>query len=345
MTVKDNASIRSHHTFGFDLSTSHLVIIENLRDLQTLFSDPSFRYLFTKPDGWMILGAGSNMLFTRDFQGTILLMHIPGIQLLKEDDQFVYVEAGAGEDWHEFVRQTLSNGWFGLENLSLIPGSVGAAPVQNIGAYGIEVERFIMAVRVYDVIDSVEKTISHFECFFGYRDSIFKHQVRRYIITHVWFRLEKIPKPVIEYAPIRERFEQAGIFAPHPIEISDAVIAIRTSKLPDPALIGNAGSFFKNPLISSSAFEWLKSVYPMIPGYPVDEGVKVPAGWLIEQSGWKGYREGSVGCFEKQALVLVHYGGGKPGALLHLAKRIRQSVLDRFAIRLETEVNIIGGVL
>jgi UDP-N-acetylmuramate dehydrogenase len=346
MTISSNTSIQSFHSFGFELSTKYLIEIESLGDLHSLFTDPSTNEMLSNPDGWMVMGEGSNMLFARDFLGSLLVMRIAGITLLKEDEEYVFIEAGAGEDWHSFVRYTLTQGWFGLENLSLIPGSVGAAPVQNIGAYGVEVEKYIIAVRVYDVIDRVEKTISHFECMFGYRDSIFKHQGRsRFIITHVWFRLEKLPNPVFDYTPIKDRFDQAGIRAPHPLEISDAVMEIRRSKLPNPARIGNAGSFFKNPLISTLSFERLKSIHPGVPGYQMDDGVKVPAGWLIEQCGWKGYREGSVGCFDKQALVLVHYGGGTPGDLLDLARRIRQSVFDRFAIRLEAEVNIIGDVL
>ena len=346
MIAHSNASIRSYHSFGFEISTNYLIEIESLDDLQTLFNEAPANKMLSNPDGWMVLGEGCNMLFTHDFAGSLLLMRIVGKTLLKEDALYVYIEAGAGEDWHSFVRYTLTQGWFGLENLSLIPGSVGAAPVQNIGAYGVEVEKYIIAVRVYDVIDRVEKTISHFECMFGYRDSIFKHQGRsRFIITHVLFRLEKHPNPVLDYAPIRERFYQSGMDAPHPLEISDAVMAIRRSKLPDPSMIGNAGSFFKNPLISMKAYDRLRSLYPTMPGYVFEEGIKVPAGWLIEQCGWKGYREGRVGCFDKQALVLVHYGGGKPVDLLHLARRIRQSVLDRFEIQLEVEVNIIGESL
>lgn len=343
MTISSNTSIRSFHSFGFELQAKYLISIESVDDLHRLFTDASWNEMLSNQDGWMVLGEGSNMLFTRDFLGSLLLMRIAGITMLKEDEKYVYVESGAGEDWHSFVRHTLQRGWYGLENLSLIPGSVGAAPVQNIGAYGIEAEKFIMAVRVYDVIDRKEKTITHFECLFGYRDSVFKHQGRiRFIITHVWFRLQKFPNPVLDYAPIKDRFDKAGILAPHPLEISNAVMEIRRTKLPDPQKIGNAGSFFKNPLITTSAFERLTSLHPMVPGYQMDDGVKLSAGWLIEQCGWKGFREGPVGCYNKQALVLVHYGGGIPAQLLDLARRIRQSVLDRFDIRLEPEVNIIG---
>lgn len=346
MRITSNASIQSYHSFGFELYTKYLVKIESVHDLQVLFSDPSFSEMFTGSDGWMVLGSGSNLLFARDYQGMLVQMDIPGIQMLKEDAQYVYVEAGAGEEWHSFVRYTLQRGWYGLENLSLIPGSVGAAPVQNIGAYGVEVERFIMAVRVFDVIEGVEKTISHFECLFSYRDSIFKHEGRsRFVITHVWFRLDKISRPVLDYAPLKALMLRFGNQSPTPFEISDWVMEIRNSKLPDPTLIGNAGSFFKNPVITISDLERIQSSYPLMPFYRTEDAVKIPAGWLIEQCGWKGYRSGSVGCFEKQALVLVHYGGGDPGELIGLARRIRQSVLNQFSILLEPEVNIIGATL
>jgi UDP-N-acetylmuramate dehydrogenase len=346
MKVTSNASIQSLHTFGFDLSANFLVSIDRVEDLHSIFTNLSFKDMLSTPEGWMVLGAGSNMLFSRDYPGTILQMAIPGVQLVKEDDQYAYVEAGAGEDWHSFVRHTLNSGWYGLENLSLIPGTVGAAPVQNIGAYGVEAEQFIVAVKVFDVIELREKSISHFECFFNYRDSIFKHIGRsRFIITHVLFKLQKIFKPQLTYAPLMKWFENFGNLSVSPLALSDAVMEIRRSKLPDPRLIGNAGSFFKNPIISNSDFETIKSDHPTIPVYQFDGQIKLSAGWMIEQCGWKGYREGSVGCYDKQALVLVHYGGGKPDDLILLARKIRQSVHDRFSILLEAEVNIIGETL
>lgn len=346
MKILPNASLRSYHTFGFEVSASFLIIIEQQEDLISLFCDAHHHHLLSMRDGWLVIGEGSNLLFNSDFVGSVIRMRIGGIRLVKEDDQFVYLEVGAGENWHHFVRHTLSMGWGGLENLSLIPGTVGAAPVQNIGAYGVEVETFIMAVEVFDVVQRREKTLTHFECLFAYRDSVFKRTGnRRFIITRVCFRLEKHRKPTLEYAPLRDFFSGIGHEAPSLIEVSDAVIEIRQSKLPDPAVVGNAGSFFKNPLISADELERLKLEYPNIPHFPSDSGIKIPAGWLIEQCGWKGFQNGVVGCYQKQALVLVHFGGGRPTDLLDLARRIRKSVEDRFSVHLEAEVNMVGRTL
>lgn len=346
MKILPNASLRSYHTFGFEVSASFLVIIESQEDLITLFCDAAHHDLLSMQDGWLVIGEGSNLLFARDFLGAMIIMGISGIRSVKEDDRFVYLEVGAGENWHHFVRYSLSMGWGGLENLSLIPGTVGAAPVQNIGAYGVEVESYIMAVDVFDVVEQREKTLTHFECLFAYRDSIFKRSgKRRFIITRVYFRLEKDRKPLLDYAPLRDFFAGIGKEAPSPLKVSDAVIEIRKSKLPDPAVVGNAGSFFKNPLISADELERLKLEYPNIPHFPSDSSVKVPAGWLIEQCGWKGFRDGAVGCYQKQALVLVHFGGGRPEDLIHLARLIRNSVEESFSVRLEAEVNIVGETL
>jgi UDP-N-acetylmuramate dehydrogenase len=346
MKIILNASLRTYHTFGFEVSARYLLIISSLEDLESLFCDASKNQMLTGKDGWLVLGEGNNILFTRDFEGAIILMRIQGVNVLKEDDRFVHLQVGAGENWHDFVHYSLSMGWGGLENLSLIPGSVGAAPVQNIGAYGVEVESFILAVDVYDVVDRSVKTITHFECMFGYRDSVFKRVgLKRFIIMRVWFRLEKNRRPVLNYAPLRDHFLAVGIEEPTLMEVSEAVIGIRRSKLPDPAVIGNAGSFFKNPVIDTVDLERLVNLNPTIPYYPADEGIKVPAGWLIEQCGWKGFREGAVGCYHKQALVLVHFGGGEPADLIDLARRIRTSVEDRFSVHLEAEVNIVGDRL
>ena len=346
MKILPNASLRSYHTFCFEVSASFLVIIESQEDLISLFCNASNHEMLSMQDRWLVMGAGSNLLFARDFVGTVITVGISGIRLVKEDDRFVYLEVGAGENWHHFVRYSLSMGWGGLENLSLIPGTVGAAPVQNIGAYGVEVESLIMAVDVFDIVERREKTFTHFECLFAYRDSIFKRYGRhRFIITRVYFRLEKDRKPLLAYAPLREFFSGVGKESPSPLEVSDAVIEIRQSKLPDPVVVGNAGSFFKNPVISTGDLERLKLEYPDIPHFPSDAGVKVPAGWLIEQCGWKGFRDGAVGCYQKQALVLVHFGGGRPADLIDLARRIKHSVAERFSIHLEAEVIIVGETL
>lgn len=344
MQIIPDASLQPYHSFGFDVRARYIVFIESLADLTSFFTDAGLGYLCEQPEGFVVMGEGSNVLFTEDYAGTVLLIRITGVEIKLETEDVVVVEVGAGESWHAFVRQSIARGWGGLENLSLIPGTVGAAPVQNIGAYGVEVAEFIDAVSVYDTKQHVGKTLSPTECTFGYRDSLFKHIARgRFIITQVFFRLDKHRVPVLNYAPLQARCPAFGNSAPTLSDVSDAVIDIRRSKLPDPAVIGNAGSFFKNPVVNASEFHRLRGLYPDIPGYESIDGVKIPAGWLIERAGWKGFRDGPVGCYEKQALVLVHYGGGTARQLLALARRIQQSVMDQFGVLIEPEVNIISA--
>lgn len=294
-----------------------------------------------------MLGGGSNMLFTRDVE-VAAKVAIAGRQIVHEDDRHVVVEFGAGEVWHECVAWAVQQGWGGIENLALIPGNIGAAPIQNIGAYGVELTSVFEQLRGVDVHSSELRTIAHAECRFGYRDSIFKQELKNsFVITAVQLRLNKQPQVNADYKDVRQELEALKINTPSISDIFNAVIAIRRRKLPDPQHIGNAGSFFKNPVVSKQAFEHVVGVLASelnvsVPHYVVSETeVKIPAAWLIEQCGFKGIRRGAVGVHAHQALVVVHYGGGKGSDAYALACDIRNAVEERFAIRLEMEVNII----
>lgn len=291
-----------------------------------------------------ILGGGSNVLLTRDVDGFVLRMNIRGKEIISENNQHVLVRVGAGENWHEFVMHALDQGWGGIENLSLIPGTVGAAPMQNIGAYGIEVESVFDHLRAVNRNDGSVRTFNKEECAFGYRESVFKTTLKnQYIICDVTLRLNKPPHALnTSYGAIQQVLSERNIDNPTIRDVSEAVISIRRSKLPDPAEIGNSGSFFKNPVIPLARYRDLQTEYPEIPGYKVsDNSVKVPAGWLIEQCGWKGHVRDNIGVHKNQALVLVNYGGGKGEDIKKLAQDIQKSVTDRFGIGLKPEVNII----
>lgn len=291
----------------------------------------------------LILGGGSNILLTRPFLGLVVLMANKGKEIVKENDNQVIVDVSAGENWHEFVLSSLQNQWFGLENLSLIPGSVGAAPMQNIGAYGVEVGNCIDSVLWLDRVTRELNRTSALDCRFGYRESIFKQELKdRAIIWSVRFRLSKIPNPKLDYGDIRQVLEEKKILDPTPKDVSEAVVAIRSSKLPNPAEIGNAGSFFKNPIISKLTYSAIASQYPHVPHYPVDESnLKIPAAWLIETAGWKGKNFGAYGVHDRQALVLVNYGGAKGHDILALAQNIQKDVQEKFGINLQQEVNML----
>jgi UDP-N-acetylmuramate dehydrogenase len=291
----------------------------------------------------LVLGGGSNILLTGSFDGLVLKIENQGIALLKEEEEKVLIRVAAGENWHSFVQHCLEKDWFGLENLSLIPGSVGAAPMQNIGAYGMEIGPRIHSIRYYHLEKKTFETIPGKDCQFGYRESIFKNSLKgKVIIWEVDFELSRIPAPSIGYGDIKAVLEKKGIARPEPVDVSRAVVEIRQSKLPDPAVLGNAGSFFKNPIIPAEQYEKLKAQWPEIPSYPAGEGlVKVPAGWLIEKAGWKGFREGSCGVHEKQALVLVNFGDAKGREILSLAHKIIEDIESKTGIRLQPEVNIV----
>ncbi|MFZ9263475.1 MAG: UDP-N-acetylmuramate dehydrogenase [Chitinophagaceae bacterium] len=337
MIIKENTSLKDYNTFGIDANAKEFVVIKSHQDLQALISQRDL----TK-EKFLILGGGSNILFTKDFDGLIIKNEITGVELINQDDELVWVKVGAGVVWHDFVLYCIEKGWGGLENLSLIPGTVGASPIQNIGAYGVEVKNVIEEVIGIDLITKHTKIIKSIDCHFEYRSSIFKTTLKnKFLITDVVFRFRKHPELRIEYGAIKDELKKENIEKPTIKDISNAVINIRRSKLPDPAIIGNAGSFFKNPVVSQNKLSELKAAYPSIVSYPFGEQFKLAAGWLIEQAGWKGYRENNVGSHEKQALVLVNYGGAAGADILSLAQKIQDSIKQKFDVDLEMEVNII----
>jgi UDP-N-acetylmuramate dehydrogenase len=290
------------------------------------------------------LGGGSNVLFVKDFPGLIIKMELKGIEVERENSHFLWVRAYAGERWPDFVDHSVDQGWSGIENLSLIPGTVGAAPIQNIGAYGVEVKETIESVRVLNT-DTLEiSEMNNQDCEFNYRNSAFKNKLKgKYLVLSVLFKFNKQFIPKIQYQPLKNWFEKQNKEKVGLKEVSEAVKAIRRSKLPDPSVIGNAGSFFKNPTIDQSLAQRIKDEHPDLPVYKVnDKKVKIPAGWLIEQCGWKGKRIGDAGVHPHQALVLVNYGHASGQDILDLAERIQQSVKKKFNLMLEPEVNILS---
>jgi UDP-N-acetylmuramate dehydrogenase len=296
-----------------------------------------------------ILGGRSNVLFTKDFDGIVLKNELKGIELIKEDENHYYVKAAGGENWHQFVQHCIRHNYAGVENLSLIPGNVGASPMQNIGAYGVEIKEVFEQLEAYHLQDKKISTFSVNDCEFGYRESVFKRKYKgEFVILNVTFRLRKRPVFHTSYGQLKHELDKMDVKELSIQAISQAVINIRSSKLPDPKIIGNAGSFFKNPEIENSKFEILKKKFPLIVGYPLfNNKTKLAAGWLIEQCGpnnsvsWKGYREGDAGCHAKQALVLVNYGNAKGNDIYALSEKIKQSVKNKFGIELEREVNIV----
>jgi UDP-N-acetylmuramate dehydrogenase len=338
MQIQENVSLRPYNTFGFDAKARHFVSITSTSQLQKLLLDPHWAPL----PKW-ILGGGSNVLLTRNVDALVLRMEIKGIEQVREDDHHLWLRVGAGENWHQFVQHCVENGYAGVENLSLIPGTVGAAPMQNIGAYGVEIKDVFEELEAVHVATAELRTFDAAACAFGYRESVFKRGLKdKYIITCVTFRLSKQPNYHLSYGDIQKTLEELHGGVPSLRAISEAVTRIRQSKLPDPNEIGNAGSFFKNPEIPKTQFDALKEQHPTLPGYPVgEEVVKVPAGWLIEQAGWKGHRAGAVGVHDRQALVLVHYGGGSGSQVRELAQQVQASVEEKFGIRLTPEVNFV----
>ena len=330
--MKTNVNLRPYNSFGFDAIAKYFVEINTIDDLQTLIQSGVLQKHKT-----LILSGGNNILFQKDvFDGLVVYINTKGIEILREDGNEVVVRAQAGEDWPEFVRFCVSKGWHGVENLAYIPGKIGAAPIQNIGAYGMELKNSFLQCEAMDLTTGDTKVFTKEECRFGYRESIFKHELKgQYVITSVDFLLKKNAPLHLEYGNIRSYLEQNGIENPSLQQLHDAICAIRDAKLPDVKQIGSAGSFFKNPVISIEQFEDLQQQYPNIPHYPDTEGmVKVPAGWLIEQAGWKGWRDEHVGVYDKQALVLVHYGGGTGLDIVELAHKIQDSVEKKFSITL-----------
>ncbi len=348
MTVQKNISIKGYNTFAINAYASLFAAFSSVNELGELLE-------FKQPETTnhklptLILGGGSNILFTKDFDGLVLKNELKGIKEVKEDEHHIYVQVGAGENWHQFVLHCIKKGWAGVENLSLIPGNVGASPMQNIGAYGVEIRDVFYSLEAFHIRDKKSVTFTLNDCEFGYRESVFKKKFKNeFVIANVTFRLNRIPDYNITYGAIGKELEQMRVKDLSLQAVSQAVINIRSSKLPDPAVIGNAGSFFKNPEISSHEFHELTRMFPGIIGYSLPNGnVKLAAGWLIEQCGpstgisWKGYRKGDAGCHQKQALVLVNYGNATGGEIFDLSEEILQSVKTKFGVELEREVNIV----
>lgn len=339
MKIHQHYSLKDYNTFGIDETAQYFVSIESIADLQSVLSDPEWQDV---PK--MILGGGSNMLLTKPVSGLVMHVNLKGRSIFateKDEDQVV-IEAMAGENWHDFVLWTLAQGFGGLENLALIPGNVGTSPIQNIGAYGVEIKDRMVSLQAIEIATGEIREFANEECQFGYRDSIFKRELKgKYIVLSVRFLLTKKDHQLnTSYGAIET--ELAGLESVHPRDVAEAVIAIRQRKLPDPAEIGNSGSFFKNPVVSTEKFAALKKNFPDMRSYPLDTGaVKIPAAYLIDQCGWKGYREGHVGVHENQPLVLVNFGGGLGQQIYDLSEKILISVREKFGIELEREVNVI----
>ena len=336
MIIKENISLLSYNTFGIDAKADYFIEYNSVEELQTALKSE-----IVKSNRLLHIGGGSNLLFMKDFKGVILHSAINFIKKVSEDADTVMLEAGAVVNWDDFVAYTVENGWGGVENLSLIPGEVGASAVQNIGAYGVEVQDVITEVNAVEIKTGESKTFSVEDCQYGYRESIFKKELKgKYIITSVLFKLQKQPEYKLNYQHLEDEVLKNGDINLQ--NIRQTIIAVRESKLPDPKIFGNAGSFFMNPVISKAHFNELLAQYPQMPHYFVSETEeKVPAGWLIDQCGWKGKQIGNAGVHDKQALVLVNKGGATGAEIVYLAEQIQASVKSRFGIELRAEVNYI----
>ncbi len=333
MQLQQNISLKPYNTFGIDVPAEYFTELRDIDDL------PEVTELTQKKH---VLGGGSNILLTQPVSGLVIHNKLKGITVEKENADYVWLNVQAGEVWHDLVLHAINNGLGGIENLALIPGTVGASPMQNIGAYGVEAKETIESVTFWYWKEKTFLTYSNRECSFGYRDSIFKRQLKdKAFITSVVYKLSKKPVYNTSYGAIKEELENMGVFELSAKAIAYAVMHIRTSKLPDPKQIGNAGSFFKNPTIPKIQYAQLCGLYDTVPSYPVDElRVKVPAAWLIERCGWKGYRRGDIGVHAKQALVLVNYAHGKGNDIWQLSGEIVKSVKEKFNIELEREVQV-----
>jgi len=338
MEIKENFSLNSFNTFGINVDAKYFIQVASLEQMREVLD-----FIRVKKTPYLVLGGGSNILFTKNFKGIVIKVDFKGIELLKEDEKHIYIKAQSGENWDEFVQFCVDNNYAGLENLSLIPGNVGTSPIQNIGAYGVELKDHFEELEFFDFESRSIKIFQLKDCVYGYRNSIFKNKLKgKGIILSVTFRLGKIPVFKTEYGTIKDEIKKMGMSELSIKIIRQAVINIRRSKLPDPDEIGNAGSFFKNPTISIEEHQRLKNVFQDIISFPQPDGsFKLAAGWLIEQCDWKGKRVGDAGVHEKQALVLVNYGNASGKEIYDLSEKIKNSVLDQFGVELEREVNIV----
>ena len=337
LSIQEHISLKPFNTFGIDVNARYFTSFKTKGELSE-----ALNFKPKTSNKKLVLGGGSNILLTKDFDGLVMKNEVEGIELVKEDEAHVYLKVGAGVNWHSFVMYCVQNNFAGIENLSLIPGNVGASPMQNIGAYGVEIKDVFHELEAMHAEEKNVRTFSGDGCAFGYRESVFKNMYKdQFIILNVTYRLNKIPRFNTSYGAITQELEKMTVKELSIAAISQAVINIRSSKLPDPKEVGNAGSFFKNPVIPNSQFEDLKKNFPAVVAFPAGQDhTKLAAGWLIEQCGWKGYRNGDAGCYPKQALVLVNYGNARGQEVLELSEKIIQSVIDRFGVRLEREVNI-----
>lgn len=338
MDIIENYSLKLYNTFGIEAKAKYFADVSTINDLRKVLV---FRRQKDLPI--LFIGGGSNMLFVDNFPGIVLKLNLKGIEILKEDNDYVYVKSQGSENWHHFVEWTLEHDFGGLENLSLIPGNVGTTPMQNIGAYGVEVKDYIVEVQTLELETGNERIFTNEECHFGYRESIFKNELRgQYVLVAVTFKLTKQNHQLhVDYGAIKTELDSEQIINPTIQDISRAVIKIRESKLPDPSQIGNSGSFFKNPVISNDEFAEIEKNHPQIAHYKTDSGIKLAAGWLIEQAGWKGKRFGDAGVHDKQALVLVNYGNATGKEIYDLSEQIIEDVKAKYGVTLEREVNII----
>ena len=337
MEILTNFSLKKYNTFAIEAKAKQFVAVCSVTELKTILQEYS-------NDKKFILGGGSNMLLTKDIDALVIHIDLKGKKIIKEDTDFVWVESQAGENWHEFVLWTIAQNFGGLENMSLIPGNVGTTPIQNIGAYGTEIKDTFVSCEAMKIETQEIKTFTKPECHFGYRESVFKNEVKnQYIITSVVFKLTKQNHKInTSYGDITSELTKKNIITPTLRDVSNAVIAIRQSKLPDPAELGNSGSFFKNPIIGKTDFEKIHQKFPEMKYYEVSETeVKVPAGWLIEQAGFKGKRFGDAGIHKNQALVLVNYGNATGQEILNISKNIQDTIFETFGIYIEAEVNVI----
>ncbi len=330
-----NINLKNFTTFGVSAEAAHFATFSSEEEARKL--------TYNNTEELLILGGGSNLLLTKNFNGLVLKNEIKGISAEEKNENSVVLKVGAGEVWHEFVLYTIEQGYYGIENMSLIPGSVGASPMQNIGAYGVEIKDVFEKLEALEIQTGEIHTFSKEACAFGYRESVFKRALKgKYIITQVYFRLSLQEKTSTHYGAIESELSKQGISNPTCKDVSNAVIAIRTSKLPNPKELGNAGSFFKNPVVSIDIYNKIQEKYKDAPSYPIDEkSVKVPAGWLIETAGWKGKKIGACGVHKNQALVLVNYGGATGNEIYNLSSEIIEDIDRKFGITLEREVNIL----
>ncbi|TBU77283.1 UDP-N-acetylmuramate dehydrogenase [Phytopseudomonas daroniae] len=337
LVVQSGVSLQAYNTFGVDVAARYWAEADDDAQVRQALEAARERQV-----PLLVLGGGSNLLLTTDVEALVLRMASRGIQVLADDGERVEIEAEAGEPWHAFVQWTLQQGFAGLENLSLIPGTVGASPVQNIGAYGVELKDCFLGLTALDRQNGEIREFDLQDCAFAYRDSLFKRESGRWIILRVRFALNRNAPLHLDYGPVRQRLVEQGIEAPNATDVSRAICAIRSEKLPDPAVLGNAGSFFKNPLVSTELAQRLQQQYADLVAYPQADGqVKLAAGWLIEKAGWKGFRDGDAGVHRLQALVLVNYGQATGQQLLGLAQRIQVDIAERFGVRLEIEPNVL----